>query len=121
VRTTIGCLLACLLTVVVLAGCGAKNPPQIIVMNNTPSSLTNIVLRGNGFTQIISRIEQNESTNVTVLPDGESSVTMEVATPFRQITASDVGYFERDGGYRVRITITEDYNVETKVDLKAMP
>ncbi len=119
-RTILVRVLACVLVAVVVAGCGVKNPPQITVVNNSTSAVTEILLHGNGFKQIISRIEPNESETVTVLPKGESSVTMEAVTPLKYITAKDVGYFERDGGYKVQITITADYNIETKVDLTTM-
>ena len=76
-----------------------------------------ILLYGNGFKKVINRIEPNESKTVTVLPKGESSVTMEAVTPLKYITAKDIGYFDRDGDFKVQITIRADYNVETKVDL----
>jgi hypothetical protein len=110
-------LLVCGLVVAVVAGCGARNPPQITVINNSTSAVTDVLLYGNGFKQIINRIEPNDSKTVTVLPKGESSVTMEAATPVKYLTAKDVGYFEREGGYKILITITPDLNIETKVDL----
>lgn len=116
-RIMMGRFLACVLVAVVAVGCGVRNPPQITVVNNSTSAVTDILLYGNGFKQIINRIEPKESKTVTVLPEGESSVTMEAVTPVRYITAKDVGYFERAGGYKVQITITPDLNVETKVDL----
>jgi hypothetical protein len=119
-RRIIGRLLACALVAVVVAGCGARNPPQITVVNNSTSALSEIRLSGIGFKQVIDKIEPNESKTVTVLPDGESSVTLDAITPVRHITAEGLGYFERRGGYVVQITITSNYNVETRVDLSTM-
>ena len=112
--------MACILVAIAVAGCGANKPPQITVVNNSTSILTDIQLQGIGFKQIIDRIEPNESKTVTVVPDGESSVTLEAITPVRHITAKDLGYFERHGGYEVQITITSNYNIETRVDLSSM-
>ena len=116
-KTVFARLAVCVLVAMAVIGCGAKSPPQITVVNNSPSAVTDVLLYGNGFKQIINRIESGESKTVTVIPKGESSVTMEAVTPIKYITAKDVGYFERDGGYKVQITITPDLNVETKVDL----
>lgn len=120
-RTGIGRLVACVLVVVAVAGCGAKQSPQITVVNNSPTPLTDILLYGNGFKQIINRIEPNESKTVTVVPAGESSVTMEAVTPPKYLTAKDVGYIEPGGGFEIKITVTPDYNIETTVDLSAPP
>lgn len=116
-RAIIGRFLACVLVAVVAAGCGARHSPQITVVNSSTSAVTDILLYGNGFKKVINRIEPNESKTVTVLPKGESSVTMEAVTPLKYITAKDIGYFDRDGDFKVQITIRADYNVETKVDL----
>jgi hypothetical protein len=63
-----------------LAGCGAGKPQQITVVNNSTSVLSGIQLQGIGFKQIIDGIEPNESKTVTVVPDGESSVTLDAIT-----------------------------------------
>jgi len=116
-RTIIGSLLACVL----VAGCGvASQPPQITVVNNSTSVVSEILLSGLGFKQVIDKIEPNQSKTITVMPDGESSVTLEAITPVRHITAKDLGYLERRGGYVIQITITSDYNIETRVDLSTM-
>jgi hypothetical protein len=120
-RTVILRPLACALVAVVVAGCGARNPPQITIVNNSTSAVTDVLLRGNGFDQIIDKIEPNSSKTVTVLPKGESAVSMEAVTPLKYITAKDVGYINRDGGYKVQITITVDYNIETSVHLSMPP
>jgi hypothetical protein len=119
-RTIIGRLLPCVLVAIVVAGCGASKPPQITVVNNSTSVLSEISLSGIGFKQVIDRIEPNQSKTITVDPDGESSVTLEAITPVRHITAKDLGYLERRGGYVIQITITSDYNIETRVDLSTM-
>ena len=116
-RTIVWRLAVCVFAAMAVAGCGAKNPPQITVVNSSTSAMTDVLLYGNGFKQIIDRIEPGESKTVTVLPKGESSVTMEAVTPVKYITAQDVGCFEREGGYKVQITITPELNIETKVDL----
>lgn len=119
-RSMIGRFPACVLVAVVVAGCGARNPPQITVVNNSTSVLSEIWLSGIGFKQVIDKIEPNQSKTVTVLPDGESSVTLEAITPVKNITAKDLGYLERRGGYVIQITITSNYNIETRVDLSTM-
>lgn len=119
-RTIIGRSLVCVLMAVAVAGCGANRPPQITVINNSTSVLSEISLSGIGFKQVIDKIEPNQSKTVTVRPDGESGVTLEAVTPVKHITAKDLGYLERRGGYVIQITITSDYNIETKVDLGSM-
>jgi hypothetical protein len=119
-RTIIGRLLACVMVVIVVAGCGANKPPRITVVNNSTSVLSEIQLYGMGFKQMIDRIEPNQSKTVVVEPGGESGVTLEAVTPVRHITAKDLGYLERRGGYEVQITITSNYNIETKLDLTTM-
>lgn len=114
-------ILAGVLAAVVVAACGARNPPQITVVNNSTSAVTDVILRGNGFSQIIEKIEPNSSKTVTVVPKGESSVSMEAVTPLKYVTAKDVGYIDRDGGYKVQITITKDGNIETSVHLDLAP
>ena len=118
--TIIGRFLACVLVAAVVVGCGASKPPQITVVNNSTSVLSEILLSGIGFKQMIDKIEPNQSKTVTVVPDGESSVTLEAVTPVKHITAKDLGYFERRGGYVIQITITSNYNIETRVDLNTI-
>ena len=120
-QTMIIRLLACVLVASAVAGCGAKSPPQVTIVNDSTSAVTDILLYGNGFKQVINRIEPNDSKTVTVVPAAESSVTMEAVTPSRYITAKDVGFIEPSGGFRIKITITADYNIETGVDLNAPP
>jgi hypothetical protein len=119
-RAIIGRVLVCVLVAVVFAGCGARKPPQITVVNNSTSVLSEILLYGIGLRKLIEKIEPNQSRTVTVLPDGESSVTLEAVTPVKHITAKDLGYLERRGGYVIQITITSDYNIETRLDLNTM-
>ena len=119
-RTIVGRLLACVLVAASVAGCGAKKPPQITVVNNSTSVLSEIQLYGMGFKQMIDRIEPNQSKTIVVEPEGESGVTLDADTPARHITAKDLGFLERRGGYEVQITITSNYNIETRVDLTTM-
>jgi hypothetical protein len=119
-RTIIGRFLACALVAGVVAGCGARKPPQITVVNNSTSVLTEIQLYGMGFKQMIDRIEPNQSKTITVVPGGESSVALDAITPAKRITAQGLGFMERNGGYRLQITITSNCNIETKVDLDGM-
>ncbi len=114
-------ILAGVLVAVFVSACGARNPPQITVVNNFTSVVTDVLLRGNGFSQVIEKIEPNSSKTVTVIPKGESKVSLEAVTPLKYITAKEVGYIDRDGGYKVQITITKDGNIETSVFLDLAP
>ena len=91
-----------------------SKPPQITIINDSNSDLTNITLCGVGFNKKIGDIFTGKSLKVEVKPRSESSLEISFTANSKKYTKDDLAYIEPRGGYIVKLTIDETFNIKSE-------
>jgi len=107
-------LLAFLLCLTALAGCARQ--PQLTVVNQSSTPLTNLVVSGSGFSASVGTLAPGAQTRFGVNPSGESSLRFEFDASGKHHSVAPDCYFENSPLYRVTATIGPDFTV--KVDVR---
>ncbi len=95
----------------VAALCGCNPAPRITVKNDSPHTLSNLVVSGAGFSERLPTLEPNGQHHWTVTPSGESGLGLRFDAAQRTVDSGKQGYFEPKGRYRVEAVIHNDLNV----------
>ena len=103
--TSFGAIAALLLA----AGC--SRAPVITIKNQSPLTVSNIVVSGSGFTNLISSIPAGSEHRLTVRPTSDSGVRLVFDAGTQHIDSGNQGYFEARGGYRVFAIIGTNLSV----------
>lgn len=85
--------------------------PYIRVTNNTGFLLTKVVLTGRGFRRKVVDIQAGESTELVVVPGGESGLEISFTVDGRQYSQDDLAYLEPTGGYCMELVVDPDRSV----------
>jgi hypothetical protein len=93
------------------AVCGCSPAPRITVKNDSPHTLSNLVVSGSGFSERLTTLEPNAQHRWTIKPSGESSLGLRFDASQRTVDSGKQGYFEPQGRYRVEAVIHPDLNV----------
>ncbi len=96
---------------------GFLGHPTITIVNDSPSALSDIVIRGEGWSRELSDISPGASAAVVVKPNGESGLEIAFSADGKRFTKNDLAYIERNGGYCVAITICDDMEITSETKL----
>ena len=107
-------LLTVSLCLAVLTGCARQ--PQLTVVNQSSTPLTNLVVSGSGFSASVGTLAPGAQTRIGVSPSGESSLRFEFDAGGKHHSSAPDCYFENSSLYRVTATIGPDFSV--KVDVR---
>lgn len=113
-KRTIHLILTVLLCLAAFTGCARQ--PQLTVINQSSTPLTNLVVSGAGFSVNFGTLAPGEQTRVGVSPLGESSLRLKFDAGGRRYSVAPNCYFENSPLYRVTATIGPDFTV--KVDVR---
>ncbi len=100
-----------------LAICGFLGHPTITVINDSPLALSDIVIRGQGWSHDLPDINPGASAAVIVKPSGECGLEIAFSADGNRFTKSDLAYIERNGGYCVTITVSDDMEITSETKL----
>ena len=100
-----------------VAGC--SRAPVVTITNLSTNALANVIVYGSGFTNRIDKIAAGAESRITVHPRGESGVRIAFDAGGQHIDATERGYFEAGGGYRVAVTVGPDLKVSTSSTLRS--
>lgn len=90
--------------------------PEITVANASGASLTELSVSGVGFDEAIGALEPGESVAKSVDCGAESGLMVSFAARGVPHSSEDLAYIEGCGGYRVRLTVKEDFSVAVVSD-----
>lgn len=91
--------------------CGCNPAPRITVQNDSPHTLSNLVVSGTGFSERLPILEPGAQHQWTVTPSSESSLGLRFDAAHRTVDSGKQGYFEPKGGYRIEAVVYPDLNV----------
>jgi len=95
----------------VAAVCGCNPAPRITVQNDSPHTLSNLVVSGAGFSERLPTMDPGAQHRWTVTPGGESSLGLRFDAAQRTVDSGKQGYFEPKGRYRIEAVVHPDLNV----------
>jgi hypothetical protein len=95
----------------VAAVCGCNPAPRITVQNDSPHTLSNLVVSGAGFSERLPILEPGAQHRWTVTPGGQSSLGLRFDAAQRTVDSGKQGYFEPKGRYRIEAVVHPDLNV----------
>ena len=93
-----------------LVGCSGS--PEVELRNDSPQTVSNLVVSGTGFTERIGTMRAGEGRRFVVRPTSESGVRIEFEAGGRTVDSGSQGYVEPRGGYRIRAVIGTDLGVQ---------
>ena len=91
--------------------CSCSPAPRITVKNDSPHTLSNLVISGTGFSERLPILEPGTQHQWTVTPSSESSLGLRFDAAQRTVDSGKQGYFEPKGRYRIEAVIYPDLNV----------
>jgi len=92
-----------------LVGCSGS--PEVELRNDSPQTVSNLVVSGTGFTERIGTVRAGEGRRFRVRPTGESGVRIEFEVGGRRVDSGSLGYVEPRVGSRIRAVIGTDLEV----------
>jgi hypothetical protein len=108
-----------LLTIAALVlAAGCSQAPVITIKNQSPLTISNIVLSGSGFTNHIAAIPAGSEHRLTVRPTGDSGIRLVFDAGTQHIDSGSQGYFEARGGYRITATVGTNLSVSVSEALR---
>lgn len=107
-------MFAAVLCLAALTGCARQ--PQLTVVNQSSTTLTDLVVSGSGFSTRLGALAPGEQRRLGVSPSGESSLRFEFDASGKHHSVAPDCYFENSPLYRVTATIGPDFTV--KVDVR---
>jgi hypothetical protein len=108
---TFGVLLLAGVTLMLLSR-GYFGPPVITVVNDSGSTITGLVLGGDGFSVSLPDVVPGDSVTTIVHASGESSMKIDFQLEDRVVTKDDLTYIESEGGYVTIITVQKNGQIE---------
>ncbi len=96
---------------------GLFGAPIITVYNDLPVILRTIKLSGTGYSKIIPEINPKESFTFIATAKGETGIVIDFESPSGHIFRDDLAYIEERGGYGIRLTITNNYEIKTDYEM----
>jgi hypothetical protein len=106
-----------LLCLVIPAGCARQ--PQLTVVNQSSSPLTNLVVSGTGFSVRLETLAPGTQTHVGVSPSGDSGLRFEFDANGKHFASAPDCYIENSPLYRVTATVSPDFKVKVDVSIKS--
>lgn len=85
--------------------------PRITVQNDSPHTLSNLVVSGTGFSERLPILEPGAQHRWTVTPGSESSLGLRFDAAQRTVDSGKQGYFEPKGRYRIEAVVHPDLNI----------
>lgn len=109
-------LVAALLAIAIIVasmalGAGCSSAPVITVRNESPITISNVVVSGSGFTHHIGSIPPKSQRRLAVRPSGESGVRLTFEAGTKRIDSGSQGYVEARGRYRITVTVDPNFRV----------
>jgi hypothetical protein len=96
-------------------------PPEIKVVNRSGEDLEDVRLEGSGFSQNLEMLHAGESRWITVHPSGESGVYVSFTVGGKPHKSDYLSYFESTGGYRIIVTIDQNFEIHTSYGSFLLP
>lgn len=102
------------LLAVVLCGCHPE--PLIVVKNQSPHTLSNLVVSGAGFSERLPVLEPGNEHRWSIRPSGDSGLGLRFDADRRTVDSGKQGYFEPASHYRVEATVHSDLTVSVTAE-----
>ena len=104
------------LLVTTLVGC--SRGPVVSVTNRSTTAISNAVVSGPLFTNVIGTLRPGEERSVVVHPRRESHVRLTFEAGGQKVDSGGLEYFEESSMYRVSLTVTTNLQVESSSTIK---
>jgi hypothetical protein len=92
--------------------------PRVTVVNASADPLTNLVLSGSGFSELLGSLAPGEQKTVEVRPSADTGLAVTFEAKSTTHTPPADGYFEASGLYRVRATVQPDFSVKVESEIR---
>lgn len=102
-------------TLLLAPGCSRR--PAMTVKNQSPHTISNVVVSGSGFTENLGSIPAGGERRVRVRPTGDSGMRLVFDAESQHVDSGSQGYFEASGGYRMTATVGTNLSVTVLQDL----
>ena len=102
----------------ILAAAGCSRAPVLTIKNQSPLTLSNVVVSGSGFSERIGSIPAGGEHQLRVRPQGESGVRLVFDAGTQHVDSGSQGYFEAGGGYRITATVGTNLSVSVSEELR---
>jgi hypothetical protein len=103
----------------VLATAGCSRAPVVTITNHSSVTLSNVVVSGSGFSELIASVGAGAQRQLTVHPKSESWMRIAFDAGGQHVDSGEQGYFEAGGGYRVSATVGTNLSVSVSSDLRS--
>ena len=102
-------------TLILAPGCSRR--PAMTVKNQSPHTISNVVVSGTGFTENLGSIPSGGEHRLRVRPTGDSGMRLVFDAAATHVDSGSRGYFESSGGYHMTaivgtnlsVTVIEDH------------
>lgn len=108
-------ILVGLLGLALLAGC--SRGPSIAVRNQSGTTLSNVLVLGNGFTNALGNIPPRSETRIRVRPSGDSALRLQFEGVAGRVDSGEQGYVEANGSYEGTFVIRTNLEVHLETGL----
>src|SRR5262245_33868768 len=98
--------------IVTAAWFGLFSSPTVTIRNESPLVVSNVVVSGNGFSELAGSIDPGHEKTVSMHPSGDSSVRVTFTAGEKQCDSGDQEYIAGNGD---RFTATIDQNLSLKI------
>ena len=92
--------------------------PRVTVVNASADPLTDLVLSGSGFSELLGSLAPGEQKTVEVRPSADTGLALNFEAKSTTHTPPADGYFEASGLYRVRATVQPDFSVKVESEIR---
>jgi hypothetical protein len=104
---------AIFVTVLTAAMVSSCSHPNVTIINNSQSELSNVVISGTGFSQTVGNIKIGAKQSILIKPSGESGIALAFDTAGKRHSSKPRGYFESSAD-KLNVTIAPDFTVDVK-------
>lgn len=103
-------ILLILVELVLAAGC-SRPPILLTVQNQSPLTLSNVVVSGSGFSERISSITSGEERRLSIRPQGKSTVRLAYDAGAQHFDSGPQSYFDSDEVHLVMAKVKMNLSV----------
>ena len=96
---------------------GFSGPPVITIVNDSTVLLSDIRIRGDGWSHDFPGVDPGAIVDAIATPRGESGVEITFIAGGERIARDDLAYIEREGGYCVTITVSEGMEISVQTEI----
>lgn len=111
-------ILAIVIGLVVATQAGCSRGPVVSITNRSTIAISNAVVSGPRFTNMIGTLQPGEERSLVVHPRGESHIRLIFVAGGQRVDSGGLGYLEESSHYRVSLTVTTNLQIEYADSIK---